>query len=189
MIAIRELVRSPNEFVSLGVTLAARLAHQRVYSVDDHTDDLLGLERRIWAVLGEELPASPAYVEFAASPYIEDARSGLKEAAESGNLHGLIQRLNSREHGRRDVESQWHLFYETRLPSGADRTRVFLWEARNLIIAARIMEVFSAHAGGRVLVVIGAAHKPFLDEYLGSGMDVRLVSFEDLTFETPEADV
>ncbi len=34
--------------------------------------------------------------------------------------------------------------------------------------------------GRRVLVIIGAAHKPFLDAYLGRMLDVRVVGLRSL---------
>ncbi len=78
-------------------------------------------------------------------------------------------------HQRADVAAQWHLFCRTRLESGLDRARAALWEARNLNIASRIRQASAFHAGGRILVVIGAAHKPFLDQYLGLMMDVEIL--------------
>jgi pheromone shutdown protein TraB len=67
------------------------------------------------------------------------------------------------------------LFYRTRLASGLDRNRAAMWEARNLAIAARIRAETAAHPGGKVLVVIGAAHRPFIEAYLASMMDVQIV--------------
>jgi hypothetical protein len=177
---IRRMADTPNEFFNIGVALAGRLGHRRLYSIDDHADDLLGLEWGTWTALSQELQSSSVYEEFKASAYMAEAQSRLKEAAAAGDLLALTRRINGGDYGRLDVESQWHLFYKTHLPSGADRARVALWEARNFNIAARIMAVCAAHPGGRILVVIGVAHKPFLDEYLGDSMEVKLVSFEDL---------
>jgi hypothetical protein len=177
---LKSLASSPNEVYSIGVELAVRLGHRRLYSIDDHTDDMLGLKWGIWEIIGKELPGNPEYAEFLASPYIAEAQNRLPDAASTGDLLELFKILNTDEYGRADVESQWHLFYRTRLPSGSDRTRTALWETRNLIITARLMEVCAAYPGGRILVVIGAAHKPFLDQYLGATMDVRSISFEEL---------
>jgi pheromone shutdown protein TraB len=79
-----------------------------------------------------------------------------------------------------DVSKQWHLFFRTELPSKIDRARVALWEARNLNIAGRIRAASAWHPGGRVLVVIGAAHKPFLDLYLAQMMDIQVVQLGDV---------
>jgi len=68
----------------------------------------------------------------------------------------------------------------TRFASGTDRSRLGLWENRNLKIAARIRAVAALHPGGRVLVFYGAAHKPFLEAYLSQMADVRLVGLQEL---------
>jgi hypothetical protein len=44
--------------------------------------------------------------------------------------------------------------------------------------AANIREASSRAPGGRVLVVVGAAHKPWLEAYLGMMSDVRIVDAE-----------
>lgn len=48
------------------------------------------------------------------------------------------------------------------------------WKVRNLRMVARIRETFRARPAARVLVSVGAAHKPWLDRWLGDrqGMDV-----------------
>ena len=171
---------SPNEIVTLGVALAHRLGLAHLYSVDDHTDDRVGLETGVFTVLSEELVGNPAFEAFAESDYMKDAQTRLAEAAETGDLLDLYARLNSEESGARDVVEQWHLFYRTNLESEADRTRVALWEARNLHIAGNIREVCSLYPGGRVLVIMGAAHKPFLDAYLSEMMDARMVGLDEL---------
>jgi hypothetical protein len=77
-----------------------------------------------------------------------------------------------------DVDAQWGVFLRTHFESGSDRSRLGLWENRNLTIAARIRGVAALHPGGRVLVIYGAAHKPFLEAYLSKMADLRLVGFE-----------
>jgi hypothetical protein len=66
------------------------------------------------------------------------------------------------------------------LPSGVDRSRVAQWEVRNLLIAAHIRQATALHPGERMLVVIGSAHKPFLDRYLRQMLDVRVIQLESL---------
>ena len=85
--------------------------------------------------------------------------------------------LNSAEYAAGDVEAQWRLFLRTELPSGLDRTRLALWDVRNLNIASNVRRVCAKHPGGRVLVIIGASHKPFLDELLAQSLDVTMVQF------------
>ncbi len=171
---------SPAEPVSVGVALARRLNLQRIASVDDHVDDEVGLATGLNGRLAAELEGTRAFAELRGSSYFEDAQRLLPDAAETGDLMALYLELNSPAHLNKDVAAQWHLFYRTRLKSNLDRARAALWEARNLNIASRIRQAAAVHSGGRVLVVIGAAHKPFLDQYLGQMMDVEVVQLSEV---------
>jgi len=42
-------------------------------------------------------------------------------------------------------------------------------------MAANIREMSTRHPGGRFLVIVGSAHKPWLDAYLSMMSDVRVV--------------
>jgi hypothetical protein len=171
---------SPNEIVSIGVAVAQRRGLNQLLSVDDHVDDEVGLETGLNERLGRELEGNLAYAELVASSYFQEAIRRLPEAAKQGNLLPLYMRINSPDYLNEDVSRQWHLFFRTELPSNVDRTRVALWEARNLNVAGRIRAASAWHPGGRVLVVIGAAHKPFLDRYLAQMMDIEVVQLGDV---------
>lgn len=168
-------LESPNEIVSIGVAVARRRGLNRLLSVDDHVDDEVGLTTGLNEALGRELPGNSAYAELLASSYTQEANSRLPKAAKEGDLLPLYLRINSPEFLNEDVSRQWHLFFRTELPSKADRARVALWEARNLNIAGRIRAASAGYPRGRVLVVIGAAHKPFLDRYVSQMMDIEVV--------------
>ena len=93
---------------------------------------------------------------------------------------GLYRWMNSPKYGLADLDAQWHLFLRSSLPSGFDRERAALWEARNLAIAANIRRITAAKPGQRALVIIGASHKTFLDAYLSQMMDLDVVQAEDV---------
>ena len=173
-------LESPNELVSIGVGLARRLGLQRLASIDDHVDDEVGLATGLNDALGAELETSPVFQELRASAYFADAQRRLLDAAATGDLLPLYRRINSPEFLNEDVAAQWHLFYRTRFESGLDRARVALWEARNLAIAGRVREATARHSGEHILIVIGAAHKPFLDRYLAQMMDVEVTQLAAL---------
>jgi hypothetical protein len=173
--ALDQWLDSANEIVSIGVTLALRLGLPAIASIDDHTDSEVGLESGLYAELMPELEQTDAYVELLDSEYFKEATGGLALAAATGDLLARYRRINSPEYLAADVAAQWHLFYRTELESGRDRARVALWEARNLNIASRVRQASAMRPGGRVLVVIGVAHKPFLDRYLGQMMEVDIV--------------
>lgn len=168
-------LNSNNERVTIGVALARRLNLQMLASIDDHVDDEVGLATGLNEELMREVEGTAAFAEFRNSSYFEEAERLLSDAAATGDLQSLYLRINSPDYLNKDVEAQWHLFYRTRLESQLDRARAALWEARNLSIASQIRQASAFHSGGHVLVVIGAAHKPFLDQYLGQMMDVDVV--------------
>ena len=77
--------------------------------------------------------------------------------------------------GGKDVDLQWGSFLRSNLADQIDRSHLALWEVRNLQIAANIRRLTAEHPGGRVLVIIGAAHKPFLESYLQQMADIDVV--------------
>ena len=58
-------------------------------------------------------------------------------------------------------------------PEDAGRVRMAEWGTRNLRMAAHIREASADAVGGRVLTLVGAAHKPWLDAYLDMMIDMR----------------
>jgi Family of unknown function (DUF5694) len=170
----------PDETVTIGVALAHRRNLQGIASIDDHVDDEVGLATGSSQELMQELDGTAAFEDLRKSSYFDDAQRRLPDAAATGDLLSLYLEINSPEHLNKDVDAQWHLFYRTHLKSNLDRDRAALWEARNLNIASHIRQASASHSGGRVLVVIGAAHKPFLDQYLAAMMDVDVVQLPDV---------
>jgi hypothetical protein len=60
------------------------------------------------------------------------------------------------------------------------RQYVAWWETRNLRIVANIRSTLQHDPQGRVLSIIGATHKGYLDAYLDMMQDVRLVDAEQI---------
>jgi hypothetical protein len=83
--------------------------------------------------------------------------------------------MNSDASGRADAEQQWLSRLTAREYSAVHRRRVAAWETRNLRMAAHIREASAAHPGQRILVIVGSAHKPYLDAYLRLMSDVEVV--------------
>ena len=103
-----------------------------------------------------------------------------KNGIKSKNLLPLYEYINSPEYVKEDVAVQWDIFLKTNLPSGLDRTRLALWEVRNLNIASHIRKASALHPGQKVLVIIGASHKYFLDTYLSEMRDVEVLQLLDI---------
>jgi hypothetical protein len=171
-------VASRNEISSLALALARRLGLPVLDAVDDHMDkdDYLALA----GDLERELRGHAEVEAVAEAAAFVAAGRSLSAALEAGDLLPHYLLLDEPEQQAADVRAQWDVFLRTRLSSGLDRARLALWDVRNLAIAANVRRASARVPGGRVLVVIGAGHKPFLDALLGSALDVRLVRLSDL---------
>jgi len=173
-----EIQKSINEINVLAIRLAKKLGLQRLYPVDDF-EDLDAVEDYL-PLLQKEIAETPFFKQALESPVYKDARERLNAAVQKNDLLPYYRYLNSPLYTNADVKAQWGVFLKTNLPSGADRKRLGLWENRNLKIAAHLRTVSALHPGERILVIYGAAHKPFLKAYINCWIDVRLVEFEDL---------
>lgn len=180
--AVDKSLHSPNEASSIAVTLAGRLGLQQIVPIDDQSDAVIAAEimerfpgelekieqHRETKALRESASRAHADAEF------EAGRSG------PAGLLPYYRFINSPQATGQDVAGQWGRYFRTNLPSGVDRSRVAQWEVRNLLIAAHIRQATALHPGERMLVVIGSAHKPFLDRYLRQMLDVRVIQLESL---------
>lgn len=167
-----------NEVPALAVRLAARLGLERLEPVDDfeELDDLAEFADQ----MEKDFQGNPLLDAAAKSPIYTEGKARLDDGLAKGDLLPSYVFLNSAAYAEADVDAQWGVFLRTRLPSGTDRGRLGMWENRNLKIAARIRAVAAHHPGGRILVIYGAAHKPFLEAYLSRASDIELVQLESL---------
>jgi len=167
-----------NEVPAIAARLARKLGLESLDAVDDFEDLVSYAE--ITLQLEKDIQSSPLLASVAKASVYTDAAARLEACIRKGDLLSQFVLLNSAGYAAADVEAQWGAFLRTRFASGSDRGRLGLWENRNLKIAARIRAVAALHPGGRILVVYGAAHKPFLEAYLERTADVRLVTFDEL---------
>jgi hypothetical protein len=172
-----EQLKQPNEITSIGISLARKLRLQRIESIDDHQDKDLFMT--IAPKLMNEIKDNPLYKSIAESSFFIDSARQLKEAVQKGNLLPYYLYMNSSQYTSTDVKTQWHLFFRTHLSSGLDRSRAALWEVRNLNIASHIRRATALHPGKKMLVIIGASHKTFLDAYLSKMMDIKIIQLDD----------
>jgi hypothetical protein len=167
-----------NEDFVLSLPLARRLGLPAVDPVDDFED--LEAYARIDAQLEKDFQGNPLLASVSKAPIYAESDALRKKCLAEGDLWPEYALLNSARFAEADVEAQWGVFLRTHFASGTDRARLGLWENRNLKIAARIRAVAALNPGGRVLVIYGAAHKPFLDDYLSRMADINVVQLEAL---------
>ena len=172
--ALNEYDKRRNESHMIGSRLAARLGLERVYPTDDHSGDDIVTERQaaIEAWMGR--PENRERIKRPEFQAFIRATERLKTAEEAMALYRWI---NSNEMGALDAELQWG-----EMPGGpvAARQRLAEWEARNLRMVAHIREAAAAAPGGRVLVIVGSAHKPWFDAYLSMMTDIKVVDAQSV---------
>jgi len=165
-----------NEIQTVAIPLARKLGHPSIACVDEF-EDLETLEP-VMEALQASRKDSPLLGAVGKAQVYRDSRDRRDAALAAGDLLPYFRHLNSPAYMAADVDAQWGVFLGTHLKDGSDRGRLALWENRNLKIAARIRALSARHPGQRILVIYGAAHKPFLEAYLGAGSDLRLVQPE-----------
>lgn len=165
-----------NEIQAVAIPLARALGHPGIACVDEF-EDMEALEPVMEALMAS-LKDSPLLAAAGKAQVYRDSRERRDAAVAAGDLLPFFRHLNSPATMAADVDAQWGVFLRTHLKDGADRGRLALWENRNLKIAARIRALSARHPGKRILVIYGAAHKPFLDATLAACADLQLIQPE-----------
>lgn len=170
---LEKSLRSSNEIYSIGVTLANRLNIQEIESIDDHQDvdqSLIFVDSLFHHIDFNAVFKTPCFKK-----YIELVENGIK----SNDLLKFYKYINSYEFLSSDVEFEYGSFFNTDIPNKLGRSFISCMEVRNLNITSHIRKCTTFCPGKKILVIIGASHKAFLDNYLNNLMDVKVVQFAD----------
>ncbi len=166
--------KKPNETIMIGVALAARLGHNRIYAVDDHTADSIdGLAgpgymdaiRKIWAAPKpkEIMPIMEAYEKA-------------QDAATNGQAMLQFYRvLNAPETQKAFINGDFGEAIKDTSPQLYGRQYNAWNETRNLRMVANVRAAFGNKPGARVLNIVGASHKAYYDAYFNMMPEVQLV--------------
>lgn len=159
-----------NENTALAAVLAARLGHERVYPVDDHTADAIQAARQteIEASLGR-IWNSPAAAQLGGEMGKRSAaiRSGADLLA-----HYRWMNLPSTQKAFEDVDQAAAARDNT--PPYLGRHYLAWWEARNLRMVASIRVAAGNQPGARVLAIVGSSHKRPYERYLAMMTDIQV---------------
>ena len=154
------LLASDNEIVTLALPLARSLGQRALCAVDPFIDELAvaGLAEGLGPVL--EDPAVARGLEA-----FNRLQAGQWKAADPDGLLALLAWMNSDAFAEADLAAEWTVF------AGGDghdagKRRLMLWHARNAEIVAHLSRELSREDGERVLLLIGGAHRPFLEASL-----------------------
>jgi hypothetical protein len=87
----------------------------------------------------------------------------------------MYRALNAPGQGRLVFDSDFGAALNEPSPQRFGRGYLGYWETRNLRMASNIRDVLGARPGMRMLVIVGASHKGYLEAYLHQMHDVRIV--------------
>lgn len=169
---LRQTATRNNENYQLGARLAARLGLQRVHAVDNHTGDHI------------DVPDIRAFVRAieaawaAGSADLKEREKQEKVLSQAPDLLPLYRYINDPEGLRVSAEVNVRASMRANSPDGYPQIFVAGWEIRNLRMVANIRETFRERPGARVLSIVGASHKPWLDGWLGQLQGVEIVDAE-----------
>lgn len=157
-----------NESYQIAARLAARLGHERVYPIDDHTGDNHRLADR--KAFGQALEQAWKAGGARLDGLVEQQR----RLAQADDLLPLYRAIN--DPGTLAVFAEANVSAALRAPSPRHYPQIWVngWEIRNLRMVANILQVVRDRPDSRVLAIVGSSHKPWFDGWLGqmSGVDV-----------------
>lgn len=166
--------RRRNENHLVGSRLATRLGLERVWPIDDHAADDV-MTPAVVQALSAAMSDDPAVAALMADPRLARLGAAGERLTTPEQALETYRELNTLETAALDARLQWLIMIEREWPQGAGRVRMAEWEARNLRQVAHIREAAAQAPGGRVLVIVGSAHKAWFEAYLGMMPDIALV--------------
>jgi hypothetical protein len=167
-----------DESYLIAAVLAARLGQERVYPMDDHTADIPEADEKAAGDAIMKAWDNPATDKRKLMNSELEARIGTPEG-----MLALYRALNAPGMGRLVFDSDFGAALNEPSPQRFGRGYLATWETRNLRMASNIRDVMATRPGIRVLVVVGASHKGYLEAYLQQMHDVRIVDTAPLLQE------
>jgi hypothetical protein len=172
------------EMSSMAVALAVQLGRSRVYGAGDHVSDHALPDNDAFDAA---LKANPTIIAGLNKTTPELAPYSSKALAidAPNRVMPFFRALNSPAFGRLDAQAQWLSLQQSPSMGSVGRQRVAAWEAQNLHMATVVREVTAPIPGGKALLIVGAAHKAFVEVYLRAMTDIEIVSVPAMLDATP----
>jgi len=175
---LKELSSNNHEVNQIAISLAIKSGVNRLYPIDDH------LDKDIYPEVIEDLmpffKKSASISELRKSEYFTKPMKLQEQAVKTGNWLALYSWINSEAYKEQVINDEWRLFVDKDLPVKSSLARIALWEVRNLNMVSNIMRVVAKNIGGKIVIVVGANHKVFFEDYLSRMVGVNLVQFNNI---------
>lgn len=174
---LERLANAKNEINTIGLEIAKMSKLRQIHYIDNLQDETLLLNE--FPIFLTDYQANSQFIEdlITKSGFYEKVSSIENQAVNDKDLYHVYRFYNSQDFMNQDFEGQWALWFKTNFSSKTDRSRYSLWEMRNLSIAANIVRVVASNPEKKILVIIGASHKLFLEKYLKQIPDIELLEF------------
>lgn len=172
--AMRKREQNNNENYQIAARLAVRLGLQRVVAMDDHTGDNVRIDDE--QAFGNAVQQAWA----GAAPQALSTREHEAELEKRDDLLPLYRLINSPDYQRIALTADFGAALSEPSAQRYGRQYVAGWEARNLRMAANVRVSFRETPGVRVLSIVGASHKPWIDALLGQMQGVDIVDAETI---------
>jgi hypothetical protein len=171
LVAVLEKQRARrNEDTLVAAPVAAALGLERVVAMDDHTSDFMVTDEAGFGAAMKKAWDNRSAALRKKNDAAFAARLGDPEA-----VMEMYRALNDPSQPKLVFDSDFGAALEEGSPQQFGRRYVGYWETRNLRMASNIRDAIAEHAGSRTLVIVGAAHKGYLEAYLNQMHDVRIV--------------
>ena len=166
-----------NEYYSLALRLARRENLNRLDPIDNFQDE--PLLYKYYPEFGNDFETnSEKFSGITELPIFRKTEKITDESLTNQDLYNLYEFLNSNEYMIKDYKAQWEIWLKTNFSSGSDLGRYYLWEMRNLQIMANILNLVARNPKRKILIIIGASHKSFLEKYLSQIKDIEVLKYE-----------
>jgi hypothetical protein len=167
---LKALETRRDESVLIGARLAAQLGHERVFAMDDHTADSAEEDQKAFGEALMKAWDNPASKQRKETDKVQNAQLNSPEG-----VLAMYRDDNARGQGELVFRSDFGAAMNEPSAQRYGRKYLSYWETRNLRMAANIRDVMGMRPGERMLVIVGASHKAYLDAYLHQMHDVRVV--------------
>ncbi|HEX7982237.1 MAG TPA: DUF5694 domain-containing protein [Duganella sp.] len=160
-----------DESYQIAAVVAARSGLERVYPIDDQSAAAAGGDEKAYGAAIMKAWDNP--VNAARTRQSRELESHLDTPA---GVLTMYRAYNAADAAEQTFRADFGAALEEPSPQRFGRGYVGYWETRNLRMASNIRDLMTARPGMRVLVVVGASHKAYLEAYLDQMHDVRIVA-------------
>ena len=157
--ALEDMLNLDHEAYALAVPIARRAGLHELCTADSLVDETAGMDAAMAFGGGDILTGPDVLPELDA--YRAQMASVWQPDSGPGALTRMLAYMNSDAFAEYDLENQWELLRRFDNGAGAFHRRLMYWHARTAQISSELYRALAQGPEERVLLIIGAAHRPF----------------------------